>query len=314
MDIRLLPEADRLLSKCGRPLVGPGRNIVPIPYGILVQGTCANNSTNTLTKEIPGDVPFVIQAIQTTFSSGLYFNIQLPTGRYLFNVAQDVQQFDGFGSTSYPTVRGIECPPGSKIIVTMDASVLHLGSTQAFQLLFEGAYQFLMESKEETRAIEQYMSALPRYWGHGNQNILAPMWYYGFGPRTPDGCDDDRYRYFSQGVSIDVAAGPYSAVDTIAIQESSDFIARRVLIDTRFTSTAQGTFLGRIRAGSGYALQDDLIDMGQYINGAPWAHDWPIRAGEKLLVDLQLVDFTGTGFASITVILDGVRRKKKRAA
>lgn len=322
----LLKQGDLILSKCARPSYPPGLSVVPLTFGILVQGSVTDKNTNTLTQTIPGTMPWVLRAIQSTFPTGLYFNIQLPNGRYLLNSLQDILQFGGIGSYTYLLDTELECPPGSKIEVTLDSSVLHTGSTQNVQLLFVGAYKALVKGAGAGPKLE-LASSLPRYWGgEVNQNILAPGWMGGFGPRTPEGCRDEMFTYSANGngilgtsgfynglplpgTTINVAAGPYSAMDEIDIENGSDFLCRRLLFDVHGDSTAVGTFLVRVRDGSGYALMDDFFDAAQYIGSSPMGKNWFLRRGSKVFIDLQLVDFSGTGLITIETFLDGRRRR-----
>ena len=76
---------------------------------------------------------------------------------------------------------------------------------------------------------------------------------------------------------------------------------------TAGTVTA-GTFLVKLRTGSGYSLTDDYIDVATYINGAPMPAPWRINAADSVYADLQLVDQTGTGLISIQSYLEGVKR------
>jgi hypothetical protein len=319
---QLLREADIVLSKCGRPQAVAGRSIVPLDFGILVQGQCANNQTTTLTQEIPGNMPFVLESIQATFPGSLYFNIQLPNGRFLLSAEQDVSQFAGIGSYRYLLPKPIECPPGSRIVVTMDTSVT-AGGTQNLQLLFEGAYMPAVRGSRPA-CYEDVASDLARYWGgQQNQNILAPGYMGGYGIGTPANCKDEIFTYSSlgngvvsggaviPGFTISVAGGPYSGTDEIDIEESSDFLARAVQFSVSATGSAVGTYLVRIRDGSGYALMDDYFDAAKLIPNSPFGTPWKLRAGAKVFMDLQLVDFAGAGLFTIQTFLDGVKRKRK---
>jgi hypothetical protein len=325
MNDQCLRQADIILSKCGRPMAPPGRAVVPLTFGILIQGQCANNATTTLTQEVPGSMPFLLRAIQSTFPGSLYFNIQLPNGHYLLNNECDVSQLAGIGSYRY-LEKELECPPGSRIVVTLDTSVTSPGSTQTIQLLFEGYYRALVHGGGGVNT--NLVSRLPRYWGgQENQNILSPGWMGGEGPKTPKGCRDERFTYSAlgnrvignstpyngvpiPGFTIPVATGPYSGIDEIDIEETSDFAMRRLLFNVSATSTAAGTFLVRARAGSGYALMDDFFDVARLINGSPIAHDWNLKRGEKVFFDIQLVDFSGSGNLTLQTFMDGVRRRR----
>ncbi len=316
---QLIKQADQILSKCGRPISSfPGQNIVPFQHGILIQGTVGNDNTFVLTKEIPGDVPFLLRAIQAPSPTGLYINLQLPNGKYLFNREQEISQFQGIGSFRYVIDPEWECPPGSTFELTLDNSVVPSGGTVGLVLMLEGALKYSVKGKNPAIQDRQLsVSDLPRYVKNPNQNILAPAWMQGYYPNTPDSCEDSIFTYGDGNLNfttMNVGTGPYSATQQINISSDSDFICSRALFDVRQVvggSSPAGTFLARLRAGSGYSLMDDLIDVAQYINGSPFAHSWHIKAGDQVFVDLQLVDFSGSGSLTIETYLDGLKRKRR---
>jgi len=319
---KLIQEADLILSKCGRPrAVSKDANIVPLNFGILISGAVGNNSTNTLTKEIPGDVPFLLRAISSPSPTGLYLQIQLPSGMYALSRPIEISQFQGIGSYRYCFDPELECPVGSKFEISIDNSINPSGATQNISLLMEGAFKYTVKGKGGGIGAGNFQSAatLPRYVQNPNQNIMAPAWMHGYYPNTPKGCEDEIFTYGDGNLNIttmNVGTGPYSAIQQINISQDADFICYRSLFDVRATGTAAGTFLARLRDGSGYALCDDFFDVAQYINASPMAKGWRIAAGDKVFVDLQLVDFSGAGNISIETYLDGVKRFRggKKAA
>ena len=100
----------------------------------------------------------------------------------------------------------------------------------------------------------------------------------------------------------------------IPIESASDFVVRRFHFDvTRDAGVTGGSILARIRAASGHVFSDDYMDVARYIGGAPFAHDWWLKAQDTIIFDLQLVDFTGTGQMYMQVYAEGVKRRKAGA-
>jgi hypothetical protein len=308
---QLLRQANAIFSKCGRPLQPGGQTVVPLYFGILVQGSVSNNSTNVITKEVPGSMPFMLRSIQASQSSSVYINIQLPNGRYLIQAEQLEIEFAGLGSYRYVLMEELECPPGSKIEITLDSSILSPGITENVSFLFEGYYRAVVDSRAPQKNQAVLASQLDRY--REEANILAPAWMAGHYPLTP--CEEQPFTYgdnFTNLATFAAATGPYSSTLYLSTDLAYDFACRRVLLYITTTGSAAGTVLARARAGSGYALCDDLFDMAQYIGSSFWATDWDIRAGDKVVVDLQLVDFSGVGNVAVQVFLEGVRREVNR--
>ena len=225
-------------------------------------------------------------------------------------------QFAWIGSWRYNMDPDLPCEPGSKIQVTLsDTNTGGLAAAFPVNLLFEGAYLHYLRGQ---RSDQNLTSALPRYQGIVNENILAPCWMSGEGPHTPDGFTDERFTYSSidpgtdDGLTAVAIAGPTNATLKISIDAGFDFQCRRILVDvTRDAGATAGLFLGRLRTGSGYALCDSFFDLARYINGAEFPHDWTIRGEDAVYVDLNLVDTAGTGNFYIQVHLEGVRRRRK---
>ncbi len=324
MNEALLREADRVLSKCGRPQIR-GAVAVPLFRGFLMPMVLQPNQTTVFTKEITGDTTWTLRAISSTIgasiaATGVRIQIQLPNGRFLIGQnGQDVGQFAWVGSWRYSFGEaGVECEPGTKIQVTLSDTV-GLQNPFPVNLLFEGAYTFyLREQAFFDSGKWSYASQLPRYQAIVNENILAPCWVAGEGPYTPEGFFDQRFTYSSKdpatanGITTVPIAGPTAATLKISIDAGYDFWCRRVLVDvTRDATASAGLFLGRLRTGSGYALSDSFFDIARYINCAEWPHDWLIRGEDAVYVDLNLVDTGGTGNFYIQVHLEGVRRRRK---
>jgi hypothetical protein len=152
---------------------------------------------------------------------------------------------------------------------------------------------------------------IPRYQGIVNENILAPCWMGGFGPKTPQGYQDDKYTYSSAKTTVPLA-GPLTATLRIPIDAHYEaFVCRRFLFDVQQDNTVTaGEFLGRIRTGNGYAINEDYIDLERYLGGAVFAHDWIVRGGDEVFIDLVLADGAGSGNMYITAHMEGARRKR----
>lgn len=321
MNETLLREADRVLNKCGRPVIS-GAVAVPLYRGFLMPMVLSPNESRTFTKEITGDVNWTLRAISSSIGAaravtGVRIQIQLPNGRFLIGSnGQEIGQFAWIGSWRYSMGEGaIECEPGSKIQVTL-TDTLGLGGPLAVNLLFEGAYTFWLRGAGG--GSNSLASELPRYSGVVNENILAPCWVAGEGPYTPVGFEDGRFTYSSidpetvDGKTAIALAGPLSATLKIDVDAGYDFFCRRVLVDvTRDDTATAGVFLCRLRTGSGSAFTDTAFDIAQYINGAEYPHDWLVRGDDSVYVDVSLADSAGSGNYYIQVHLEGARRRKK---
>ncbi len=315
MNEALLLEADRVLNKCGRPVIR-GAVAVPLFKGFLMPMVLQPDQTTVFTKEITGDVTWNLRSISSAIgasngATGVRLQIQLPNGRFLIGLnGQDVGQFAWVGSWRYNLADGaVDCEPGAKIQVTLTDTV-GLNAPLAVNLLFEGAYTYYLKGDSGVGASD-LASDMPRYQGIVNENILAPCWMAGEGPYTPEGFQDERFTYSSLQNSVAVTGANLSTTLKILIDAGCDFLCRRVLVDvTRDDAATDGFFLGRLRTGSGYALCDSFFDIARYINGSVYPHDWKIRGEDAVYVDLNLTDPAGTGNYNVQVHLEGVRRRR----
>ena len=312
-DVRLLKQADVVLSKCGRPIAPHGMSAVPFDRGIPIQAVFPVppvSMSQEITREISGDATFLLRAISCTsgFTTALRIQIQLPDGRFLISNLADVLTFAGYGSWRYHISEGVECPPGTKITVTL----LDQNPTvaQPISLLFEGIDRYLL--KGWRGGTQQLASALPRYLTSENQNIMAPCWMFGAGPDTPDGFEDEDFWYVSDQLAMSSAATNLAGTLPIPIDAGSDFLCREMaFLQTADRGVTPGLWLGRLRDSSGYALMDDYLDLIGILNGAPMPGKlWRIAANGEVFVDVQLVGSAGQGNVYLTVYLHGVRRRK----
>lgn len=313
MDFSLIQQADRTLSKCGgRPIIQGGA-VVPIYKGFLMPLTLQPGQTQNFTKEITGDTIFELRSISSDNGMasvvGARIQIQLPSGRFLFGGnGMDVGQFAGVGSLRYLMDPVELAEPGSKIEVVL-SDYTGLGSAIAVNLVFGGCYNYYLKGGSLSKGLSASM--IPRYQGIVNENILAPCWMAGYGPITPPGYRDERYTYSSSKLTVPLA-GPLTGSLRIPIDAGYEsFVCRRFLFDVQQDATVTaGEFLGRIRSGNGYAVNEDYIDLQRYLGGAAYAHDWIVRGGDEVFIDLALADAAGSGNMYITAHLEGARRKR----
>lgn len=311
MDYALIEQANRVLSKCGgRPIIQDGV-VVCLEKKFLMPLTLQPGATQNFVREITGEALWEMRAISCDRGMnsivGARLQIQLPSGRFLLGGnGMDVGQFAWVGSYRYVTDPPEECEPGSKIQVSL-SDYTGLDEAIAVNLLFEGCYKFYMKGGR-LQPLPMSATSIPRYQGILNENILAPCWVGGYGPETPEGYDDRRFTYSSNVATIPVA-GPLSTTLRIPIDATSDFVCRRLLFDiSKDSGVTPGAFLGRIRTGSGFALNDDYIDLAAYLGGACWPHDWIIRRGDEVFIDIVLTDATGATNMTFQAHLEGARR------
>ena len=312
---QLVGEADVILSDCGR-FVPPVGSVVYIPHAFLLQAVLDVDANTVFYKEVTGDTTWVWRSISTALSGNppqVYAQVLKPDGHFLFNGLLDLTQVAGFGSNRFLLTRELEVPPGSKIQLTLDDHYAAAIALQPVSFLAEGAYAYYLKNGRRSGSVEQEASQMERVTGTVNQNLLAPCWMSGNGPHTPPGFEDEQFIY-GNGVSNIASVtfgGNVAAKCSIQIDNSEDFEVRRFLFDIRKDVTVTGgTFTGRIRVGSGYAVTDDYIDLPRYLNGVCWAHDLHVKHGDQILFDLVLVDAAGSGTMTIECFAEGVKRRR----
>lgn len=311
---QLITEADYVLSRCGR-FVPPVGSVVYIPKSFLLQAVLPVAANQTFYKEISGDTSWYWRSISLALSGSpplIQAQVLKPDGKFLFNGLLDLVQIAGFGSNRYLLRREIECPPGSKLQLSLDDNYLDAAVIQPVAMLLGGAYAYFLKSGVRSRSVEQEASQLPRIFGGTNQNLLAPCWMQGVGPEVPAGLEATAFTY-GDGVvnvaTIAIGSNPTAKI-VLPIDSTSDFHVRRFLFDVVADSSVNtGTFLARVRAGSGYTFTDDYLDVARYLGSAYFAKGWDVRAGDTIEFDLVLVDGTGSGNISIACFADGEKRR-----
>ena len=312
-DLSLLQQAAGIMQKCGAFSYVQQGAVLPLLKSFIMPMVLQPNTSITFTKEITGDTIWNLRSISSDQGSnsvtGVRLQIQLPSGRFLFGGnGIDVGQFAWIGSWRYLMSPDLDCEPGSKIQCTLSDTV-GLDAAVAVNLLFEGAYKYYFQGGNPVDWTVALASAVPRYQGIVNENILAPSYIAGYGLETPPGFADDVFTYASPVATLTVGSST-TATLKIPIDNGLKFHCRRLLFDVVSTDTATGSWFGRIRTGDGYALNETFIDLPRYLNGAEFGHDWIIQSGDAVFFDLALVDTGGAGTMAIQCFLEGVRRKK----
>ena len=317
---KLITEADYVLSRCGRfqPPVG---SVVYIPKSFLVQAVLPVAPSNqTFYKEITGDTTWCWRSISTALSAtmpAVSAQVLKPDGKFLFNGLLDLTAVQGFGSYRYLLTNELEVPPGSKIQLNLDDNYLDAQAVQPVSMLFGGAYAYYLKNgRRSPSCVEESAAALPRVFAGVNQNLLAPCWMAGEGPSTPDGWEDIAFTYGDGTTNVaSVTIGTNQATGaSIQIGADHDFQVRRFFFDVIYGALVTGgTFLGRIRAGSGYSFTDDYVELPRYLGSNFFAKGWDVKRGDQIQFDLILVDQAGSGEVTIKCYADGVKRRKKVA-
>lgn len=314
MNAHLINQGAKILSACGFIHEDKGGFYVPIEKKFLLPMVLQPNQSDVFTKEITGSAIWALRAISCdqglVTQTGVRLNIQLPNGRYLIGGnGQDVGQFAWVGSYRYLMDGELDCEPGSKISVSLsDGNSGGLANPLAVNLLFEGCYKYYLKGQAADE-MALLASKLPRYQGIVNENILAPCWWHGVGPQTPEGFADDQFTYSSGGVTFTLG-GALSAATKIDIDNGIDFICSRILFNlTPGATVTSGSILVRMRTNDGYALMDDYIDAPRLLGGAEWPVNWIIRGGDEVVCELALVDAAGVGTFKVSIHLEGAKRR-----
>ncbi len=327
MKLEYVKQADIILSKCGRPLLPGGIAAVPLVRSFVLPMVIQPGGAVTFTKEITGAAPWVLRAISSDQSSatltGIRCQIQLPNGRFLFGGnGVDIGQFTGFGSWRWNQDPDLRCEPGSKLQVTLSDSG-GLAAATAVNLLFEGCILLFIKGAELSPA-GLSASALPRYQGVVNENILAPAWWSNEGVNTPPGYVDEYFMYSTPEPVDEPAQTTWTVVAgvvttppdplpfEIQIDPGYEFHCRRMLFDLQMSAALYGTIVrGKLRSGAGYVLNDNYIDLQRYLTGAETPVNWRIKGGDSVFMDLALSDIpNANGTLTYQIFLEGFRRRR----
>jgi hypothetical protein len=310
---QLIRQADQVLSACGRPLPPTG-SVVYIPKSFLIQAVLPTTSSQVFYKEITGDTTWCWRSVSTALSatpSSVSAMVMFPDGKLAVSSLLDLSVVAGFGSNRYALNPEIDCPPGSKIQLTLDDNILIASAVQPVSFLAGGAYAYYLRDGKLSPCIEKLASDMPRVFEGPNQNILAPCWMGGEGPRTPPGFQDEAFVYGNGtgNVATITVGGQLTAKASIQIDNENDFHVRRFLFDViPGASVTAGSFLARIRAGSGYSFTDDYVNLN-LLGSTPLAKGWDVKRGDQIQFDLTLVDGAGSGTISIACYADGCKRR-----
>jgi hypothetical protein len=318
MDLTLINQAHRVLTACGaRPVVRDNAVAVPIQKKFLMPMVLQPNTAVNFIKEITGDTIWSMRAISSDGLSrsgsiplGVRVQIQLPSGRFLFGGnGIDVGLWSGIGSQRYLVQPQEDCEPGSTIQVTLSDYLGLLDNAVVLNMVFEGSYMFFLRGGQLVKP-GAGANAIPRYQRTPNQNILAPPWMGGYGPATPQGYEDSVFTHSSDPLVFGLG-GQVTQTLKIPIDPPYDFICRRLLFDVTADDTVtNGIFLARVRSGTGYALNDQFIDIARYLNGLEWPKGWLVRGGDAIFVDLAMADAVGAGNMYFQAHFEGARRRK----
>lgn len=323
-DIELLQQADEYLSNCGRPLMPPGTRYVPIPKSFLFQSSHVQNTTETEAREIYGDTVWLLRAISGLAPNNqIYFRVQYPNGRYLQNQLTTLGQAGGGGgsctlgngSARRLISPSVPCPPGSRLLVTLDD---RLGgrpatSTTSVTILFEGCYIYAIKgsgSQAQSSAVE--MAQMPRYFQSPNQNLMAPevaMMLHS--SATPAGYIDELFQYQLPQLNFSSAAGvnfSVNATQAFSLPSAYEHHILRLLFQET-VSGGTGVFAARVRESKGYSFTNDYVETFLF-NGGRYACDWKVQEGTQLYFDFSILDPTVNTTFTEQVVIEGIRRRK----
>lgn len=322
-DIQLLKDADKLLSKCGRPLrASDGTVFLPLPKYFFYQSNHAPSTITNEARNIFGDTVFLLRSMAIVPPvNDLYFRLQFPNGRFLQNVNRLMSQVANTASQRYPIIPEVPCQPGERLLITLDDRPTNngagAGSITPVQMLFGGVYLFTIRDSV-VQPINPLRDAamMKRYFDTVNQNIMAPEIALSLGnDATPKGYIDSPFTIcdpvpVNPGFQM-ASTGSLSTSRTVLVSGCAFFVAKRLIFT--FSTTTPGlsaTLQVRVRDASGYSLTNDYIDVSQYSN-APYACDWTLCNGSQLIFDYSIVDQTGgPGTWNVQCFIEGQRRRR----
>ena len=320
MKVELLTQADRIFSSCGRPVLPPGAGWVEFPYGLGYQKILlAGSADSTEEKIVDTPVPFIFRSFQgfalPRVVDGVFIRLRLPSGRFYESRIISTTGGVNYGSLRTVIDPPLECHPGSKFYVTVDASQgVGVGSDVAVAVLLEGTLRYSVKGPVCDRPVRRGdpWTLEPRYRRDPNQNILAPEWRLGNQcyPETPNGFRDLMYHYATPldtlpQIPIDGTVLPPASV---VIESSSDFVVRNMRWVLYPAAGVSGTLYVNLRTDDGYAVTDGFCNAARI--GAVTCPELPLKSGGALIQEFMLVDTAGPASSVIPVqtVLSGVRR------
>jgi hypothetical protein len=318
--VELLEQMDLALSKCGRPVMPAGVRYVPVPMDFFFQSAHAANTTETEAREIFGDTVWMLRAISGLAPNNqIYFRIQFPNGRYYQNQLRTLGAAGGgaqactLGNGSARTLisPSVPCPPGSRILITLDDRPTNGGigapSTTAVAMLLEGAYIYAIKGQgENARSAAVEMAEMQRYFLTPNQNIMAPEVALSLhSAQTPAGYIDEPFQYQLPQTSFELNTVT-SATQAYTLPAQFEHHILRLMFNE--TGTGPGQIAVRVRESGGYAFDSDYIETF-YFSGGRYACDWSIKRGSQLYFDFSLLDGFAGQVVTEQVIIEGIRRR-----
>jgi len=348
MELELLREADMTLNACGRPTPPPGYRFVDLPYALPFSFTATTTTPSQARIANIRDTVFLIRGISS--KAGCPMRIRWPDGTFFnqlpsTNFGDDAFPF-GFGPNmlSFPNERAID--PGEHI--SFEFTTAGASKSAIVKTSFFGVLRYLMRETNGggvdrggascivgypstgKRAMKQgtflmlpdpiaAYKAMPRLLCTPNQNIMAPEVLLGnqFAAETPEGWEDESFT--TQSAPIAIPSGTVVDNNVVIVPGADDFVIRNLLFDV--TQVGDGfsaipTFA--LRLPNGYAVTGgDMVPItATLLPGLqlPMFTTLRISAGGRLIFDLADMLVVGGGTTTVVITIDGVKRRKKRAA
>jgi hypothetical protein len=272
-------------------------------------------------------VPFLLKALQLwvplgigsgVIASPVNWRLRFPDGRY-WN-SQNAPGPFSFGSFRYVFQQPVECPPKSKLWVTLDGQTNQWTNAGGMSAVFEGLLRYPIQGNPcgQGCAVDEAELALPRYQQDRNGNILAPEWRLGNQcyPETPRGYRDEAFTYagFLSNVIPVPWTGQIVANQQLPFESLCDFVIRRLgFAQISATSGAAGNLAVRIFDYTGYEITAGFTPLGYGM--FPLFPECWVKGEAKtpsLFIDYQMLDGSGGGGGVINVqpIFGGVKRRR----
>lgn len=269
------------------------------------------NQSVTGTREIYGPTDWQFESISVIQSSPAFLRIQLPNGRYLSNILEDVAPNAWAASFQRP----ITCPylvqPGQKFRIITDTTQTG-GGPSNISILFGGSYRFAVKQAAPSKPVPSDIAAnWNRYFQTPNGNILAPEMDLDLDfSEIPSGYREGEFRLSTLPITGSLTAPGGQMTLQILLDSRYHFSIRRLTFEATFDDGLTGTLSCIPRDSSGYSLSTDYVPTS-ILQSMPWAHNWEIPGGQSLFFDMQLANTTGSGSVTFSANAIGTRRKKK---